>query len=158
MADSDMLKAAKAEVERLKAELSKTPAYQKLMLAEQVVELYEKAEQVATYRGEHAAMFGRPEYASEPLKFKFLESKTKTAQIERAAVSFLTKVQRRATSGELLTAITEAGIEVGGKEPNKALSAYLSGFKSLNNSREHGGYGLVEWGDSPGPDQAGVFG
>ena len=40
MADSDMLKAAEAEVERLEAELAATPAFQKLQLAKQVVALY----------------------------------------------------------------------------------------------------------------------
>jgi hypothetical protein len=154
MADSEMLTAAKAEVERLEAELAKTPAYQKLLLARQVVALYEEAEQVAVYRGEHAAMYGRPEYSRKPMS-GFIDrqlSQTKTSQIEDAAVAYLKRTSKRATSGELLTAMIWAGIEIGGKEPNKALSAYLSGMKSLNNVRELGGYGLVEWGHSAGPD------
>ena len=48
--------------------------------------------------------------------------------------------------------MTEAGIDIGGAEPIKALSAYLSNSKVLNNVREFGGYGLLEWGSNKGLD------
>jgi hypothetical protein len=99
----------------------------------------------------------RPIGESQFLGEKFLARRdkdltTKTARIEAAGIKFLKKKGARATSGELLAAMAEAGIEITGKEPNKALSAYLSGSDAFNNVRESGGYGLTEWGNRPGPD------
>lgn len=146
MADSDMLKAAEAEVKRLEAELAATPAYKKLQLAKQVVDLY---------RSESApkpsAHIRRPDPIGLGVQY-FQELGTKTARIEAAAVNYLKKKGSRATSGELLNAMTAAGIVIGGAEPNKALSSYLSNSKALNNVRELGGYGLQEWGHGKGPD------
>ena len=67
-------------------------------------------------------------------------------------VKYLREKGRRAPASELLGAMQEAGIEIGGSEPVKALSAYLSNSKALNNVREYGGYGLAEWGSNKGPD------
>ncbi|WP_126256854.1 hypothetical protein [Bradyrhizobium sp. LVM 105] len=159
MSDSDMLKAAEAEVARLEKELEATPAYQKLQLAKKVVNLY-RATPDARYVGEHAANFGRPKPSPSaevkinnpvPPKRLWLAS-TKTQRIESAAIKYLAAKAARAPASELLNAITAAGIEITGAEPAKALSAYLSNSKALNNVREYGGYGLAEWGISKGPD------
>ncbi|MGM4991297.1 hypothetical protein [Tardiphaga sp. 841_E9_N1_2] len=149
MSDSEMLKAAKAEAQRLESELNELPLYKKLQSVRQLIALYEPA----------------PDWRPLPIhpkpKFfggsgnadKFMPRElTKTSQIEAAAVTYLAAKKARATSGELVLAMAEAGIEIGGKEPNKALSAYLSGMASLNNVREYGGYGLAEWGQNAGPD------
>jgi hypothetical protein len=150
MSDSDMLEAAEAEVERLERELEATPAYQKLQLARKVVDLYRSTPD-ARYIGEHAANFGRPK--SNPLQsITTAGAETKTRRIEIAGVKYLDAKGKRAPASELLGAMLKAGIEIGGAEPVKALSAYLSNSKALNNVREYGGYGLVEWGNNPGPD------
>lgn len=152
MPDSDMLKAAEAEVKKLEAELAATPLGQKLALARQVVALYRgpPPQQDLT----PPTVFGvRPLKAGDLLSaLEQAETKTKVAQIEIAAIKYLMSKRARATSGELLEVMRREGIEIGGKEPNKALSAYLSGFKSLNNVREFGGYGLADWGHNKGPD------
>lgn len=146
-----MLEAAEAEVQRLEAELAATPAYQKLQLAKQVVELYRASAGVARYRGEHAANFGRPK--PNPLQeIVTAGAATKTARIEAAAATYLKAKGARAPASELLNAMIVVGIDLGGREPVKALSSYLSSSKAFNNQRELGGYGLAEWGASRGPD------
>jgi hypothetical protein len=149
MADSDMLKAAKAEVQRLEAELQATEAYQKLQLAKQVVELYER---VPTLRITSGAKPVDP----IALGFQRLRERsvadTKTSRIEAAASEYLQKKGARAPASELLGEIEKRGVSVGGKDPVKALSSYLSSSKAFNNQRELGGYGLAEWGYSRGPD------
>ncbi|MDN4986614.1 hypothetical protein KUL72_02365 [Bradyrhizobium arachidis] len=150
MADSEMLRAAKAEVERWEAELSKTEAFQKLQLAKQVVSLYEGTPTV-TFK--IAGKVAGPSEVVERLHDDQRRSlTTKTARIEAAAAKYLEKKGARAPASELLVAVESAGIPVGGREPVKALSSYLSGSKAFNNQRELGGYGLAAWGVSRGPD------
>ena len=157
MSDSAMLAAAEAEVQRLEAELAKTDAYKKLQLAKQVVALYRASaseQHQDVLAGEQAR---HPSIGSHPRKIYTYTMQravrdTKTARVEGAAVAYLLKKRARATSGELLEAMKEAGIEITGAEPNKALSAYLSNSTALNNVREYGGYGLAEWGNGRGPD------
>jgi hypothetical protein len=148
MADSDMLRAAEAEVIRLEAELEATPAYQKLQLAKAVVSLYRE---VPTARFLEGGKEVRPARAVGRLYFPGPLT-TKTAKIEAAAAEYLKSKGARAPASELLPAVEKAGIEIGGKEPIKALSAYLSSSRAFNNQRELGGYGLSEWGNSRGPD------
>ena len=158
MADSEMLKAALAEVERLEAELAATEAYQKLQLAKMVVELYQRLPTARFTIG------GRPadarsitqhlhtENALSAITTKVPLPTTKTARIEAAAAKYLRGKGARAPASELLEAVKKEGIEIGGREPVKALSSYLSNSKMFNNQRELGGYGLTEWGFSRGPD------
>jgi hypothetical protein len=147
MADSDMLAAAKAEVERLEAELQATMAYQKLQLAKQVVALYEGIPGVSFKIG------GRPATPSQVISHRMVEREltTKTARIDAAAAKYLKAKGSRAPASELLEPVTKE-VVIGGKEPVKALSAYLSSSKAFNNQRDLGGYGLADWGHSRGPD------
>lgn len=100
--------------------------------------------------GEHAANFGRPKPNNTPITVSGAD--TKTRRIELAGVQYLREKGKRAPASELLGAMQQAGIEIGGTDPVKALSAYLSNSKALNNVREFGGYGLAEWGNNRGPD------
>lgn len=147
MADSDMLAAAKAEVERLEAELQATVAYQKLQLAKQVVALYEHVPGVSFRIGEKSAT------PSQVIAHQMVQQEltTKTARIDAAAAKYLKAKGARAPASELLDPIMKEGVPIGGKEPVKALSAYLSSSKAFNNQRELGGYGLAEWGSGRGP-------
>lgn len=147
MADSDMLAAARAEVERLEAELQATTAYQKLQLAKQVVALYEGIPNATIKIG------GKPAAPAQVVQHLLVahELTTKTAKIDAAAAKYLKAKGARAPASELLEPVTKEGVSIGGKEPVKALSAYLSSSKAFNNQRELGGYGLVEWGHSRGP-------
>ncbi len=146
MSDSEMLKTAEAEVKRLEAELAATTAYQKLQLAKQVVELYRGTRPLEVTRGP------RDEYKGFGAKIIERSDLTKAMRIERAARKFLNARGRRATASEMLEIMRLDGIEITGAEPVKALSAYLSNSKILNNVREFGGYGLVDWGNNKGPD------
>jgi hypothetical protein len=143
MSAIDMLRVAEAEVERLEAELAQTEAFRQLRLAKQVVELWRSATAPI-----------------QPLRFPTVTSDsstgapdkvTKAARVEAAAIDFFRKNKVRATSGELLEVMKKADIEMTGAEPGKALSAYLSNSRALNNIREYGGYGLAEWGNNRGP-------
>jgi len=148
MAQSDMLTAAEAEVERLEAELAATEAYQKLQLARQVVALYRGLPKVEIKIGGHSVT---PRDVATHLHRERVHL-TKTARIELAATEYLRTKGARAPASELLDTMAKNGIEIGGKEPVKALSAYLSNTKSLNNVREFGGYGLAAWGSNRGPE------
>lgn len=148
MSGSEMLRAAEAEVARLEAELQATPAYQKLQLAKAVVSLYREAPSARFLEGGKEVT---PTRAVDRLYFQ-RSLTTKTAKIEAAAAEYLKSKGARAPASELLPAVERAGIDIGGKEPIKALSAYLSTSKVFNNQRELGGYGLAEWGHSQGPD------
>lgn len=141
MSSADLLSAARAEVAKLSAELEASPLYQKLQAARRVVELYRP--QVTAQRDPIAEGFQRIR--------ETMRQDTKMTRIEHAAVEYLKLKGSRASSAEILQAITEAGVEVGGADPVKAISAYLSNAKGLNNVRAFGGYGLVEWGSNPGP-------
>lgn len=137
--DNNMLAAAKAEVRWLESELAKSPLFQKLQLARQVVDLYSKSavSQQAVQR------------AVQPI----VEAhRTKTARIEAAVADHLAKTHRRATSGELTEALNAMGISLPGKVPAKSLSAYLSNSDRFDNDREQGGYGLVEWSSATAPN------
>lgn len=156
MSDSEMLKAAKAEVLRLEAELVATPTYQKLQLAKKVVDLW-AATEVPVSSGNALDHVIRSGYPSRKRFFTFAGGgdegpMTKTRRIEVTAVTYLKAKGARATSNELLEAMTQAGVDIGGAEPIKALSSYLSTSKEFNNVRELGGYGLAEWGNNRGPD------
>jgi hypothetical protein len=151
MADSEMLKAALAEVKRLEAELAATAAYQKLQLAKQVVELYQR---IPTAQFSIGGRRVEPREITQHLHTEVALSAltTKTARIEAAAAKYLRGKGARAPASELLGAVEMEGIEIGGREPVKALSSYLSNSKMFNNQRELGGYGLTEWGFARGPD------
>lgn len=143
MSSTDLLSAARAEVAKLTAELEASPLYQKLQAAKRVVELYRPQPSNVVARDAIAEGFQRMR--------ENMRQDTKMTRIEHAAVEYLKLKGARATSAEILQAVTEAGVEVGGADPVKAISAYLSNARGLNNVRSLGGYGLVEWGSKPGP-------
>ena len=60
------------------------------------------------------------------------------AETEKVAVEAIRKAGRPMHTQELLTALLDAGIEVGGKDPASTLSARLSRAPSLENARPHG--------------------
>jgi hypothetical protein len=141
MAQDNMLKTAEAEVLRLEDELAKSTLGQKLALAKQVVDLYQKHAlnqivngHLARVRTERVVL-AAPETAPS----------TKTAKVERACADYLRGRKKRATSGELLGVVDQAGIKLSGVMPVKSLAAILSNSELFDNIRDEGGYGLVEW-------------
>jgi hypothetical protein len=69
---------------------------------------------------------------------------SQTALIQEAAAAFLRARGRPAHTGEILAAILERGITVGGKRQNAVVAAYLSHSPLFANRRDEG-YRLVEW-------------
>jgi hypothetical protein len=69
---------------------------------------------------------------------------SRTSVITNAAAEYLRQKGSRATSGEILKELTDRGIEVGGKDPSKVTSSYLSHSPLFNNVPGQG-YGLAEW-------------
>lgn len=70
---------------------------------------------------------------------------SKTKEIVAAAVSHFRKTQQRATSGELVKALSAMGVEVGGKNPGSSMSAFMSNSPRLFDNVKGEGYGLREW-------------
>jgi hypothetical protein len=142
-----MLELAEAEVTRLRAELEKTAAFRRLKAAEDLIATYRGNPEVEPARTGNAAELSQ---SSKDAVARVVEPiirahKTKTAMVESAAVQFLTQKGRRATSGEILPAVTAKGIAIPGKMPSKTISSYLSTSKRFDNIPGFGGYGLVEW-------------
>lgn len=75
----------------------------------------------------------------------------KSMRIARAVESFLMQEKRRATSGELAKMLVAQGIDLG-EHPGKLLSAYLARSQRFDNDAAHGGYGLIEWSQTPNTD------
>lgn len=73
---------------------------------------------------------------------------TRTTLIVDAAVEFLRRKGSRAPSGEILAALTHAGIKVGGERPGSTLASYLAHSPRFDNVTGQG-YGLVEWSEQP---------
>jgi hypothetical protein len=69
---------------------------------------------------------------------------SRTSVITNAAAEYLRQKGSRATSGEILKELTDRGIQVGGKDPSKVTSSYLSHSPLFNNIPGQG-YGLAEW-------------
>src|ERR1700686_3411795 len=141
-----MLRIAEAEVERLEAELKKTPAYKRPQAARNLI---------AVYRADpENVMIGAPP-APAPSETEIVPA-TKTAQVDAAAIEFLTNKGRRATSGEILPFVQAKGIEITGAVPAKTLASYLSRSKRFDNVQGFGGFGLVEWNGRRCPPTAGT--
>lgn len=150
MSDDPMLKALEAEERKLMAELEQTPAFRRLKLAQTMIAEYRNnpaARPADTTQPATAQVpqMTRGEALSRAMEPMIQAHRTKTAQVEAAAVEYLTQKGRRATSGEILPAVVSKGIAVTGKTPSKTISSYLSTSKRFDNHPALGGYGLVEW-------------
>jgi hypothetical protein len=69
---------------------------------------------------------------------------TQAETVLMASAAYIRQKKARAPSGEILKALTEKGIAVGGQNPSATLSSYLSHSALFDNIRGQG-YGLVEW-------------
>lgn len=142
---SEFLEAARREAETLRAELAENPVFQKLQIVQRTIESYEALEGISKLKGGMVPRVLRPKpvVAARP--------GSKLAQVEFLVIAHTVAHGQRATSGQLLPVILEAGIEIGGQVPAKTLSSMLSNSNAVNNLPGYG-YGPAEWGDSPGPN------
>ena len=92
MIDETMLKIAEAEVERLEAELKKTPAYKRLQAARNLIAVY-RADPESVLTEAPIAPVDQPgvqtAIAPAPSENEIVPA-TKTARVDAAAIEFLT--------------------------------------------------------------------
>jgi hypothetical protein len=81
---------------------------------------------------------------------EFVEQLSKTGRVREIVTRYLTAKGTRATSGELLPVLQEAGLDFGTEAPQSKLAAFLANIKEFNNVKGEG-YGLASW---PLPDSA----
>jgi hypothetical protein len=83
---------------------------------------------------------------------------TQAETILMASAAYIRQKSARAPSGEILKALTEQGIAVGGQNPSATVSSYLSHSTLFDNVRGQG-YGLVEWrSQTETPNSSELFG
>ena len=115
----DMLELAKRRAAELEAELKELHAF---------VRTYEKLAPLAD--GQFTPVTAVPKAPS------------KRQRIEDATADALTQKQPLKVP-EILRILTEAGIDVGGNDPERYLSSYLSRSERFENRRKDGGWFLV---------------
>lgn len=142
--ENDLLKAARREVESLRLELAKNPVFQKLQQVQRLIDVYE------SYEG--GADNPQKEEASSHMHrlspIALTKPGTKLAQVEKIVLDYCWETGQRHFSGQLMSVLLHAGVELGGKVPSKTLASMLSNSKKLNNLKGYG-YGPIEWGDKP---------
>jgi hypothetical protein len=136
---NDVLVVAYRERARLQAELSALPAWHKLQQVQKLISTYEAIEGVSDN--------AKPA-ASKPFSLSTHRKGSKVAMVDEIISRYLEKTGKRASSGDLLPIVQEAGIGMTGKVPAKTLSSFLTTSQRFNNLKGFG-YGLAEWGDSP---------
>jgi hypothetical protein len=82
--------------------------------------------------------------AAEKVTKKSPKQGSQQEAILTGAVKYLRMKNERAQSGDILKALTDQGVVVGGQKPSATLSSYLSHSSLFDNIRGQG-YGLVEW-------------
>ncbi|MBB2821652.1 UNVERIFIED_ORG: hypothetical protein GGD51_005146 [Rhizobium esperanzae] len=130
----DILAIAYRERERLQAELNLNR--QKLQQVQRLMSVYEGV----------ASDNAKP--ASRSLSSSTYRQGSKAALVDEIVSKHLAQTGMRASSGELLPIVQDAGVTMTGKIPAKTLSAFLATSKRFNNLKGFG-YGLTEWGESP---------
>ena len=73
---------------------------------------------------------------------------SKTKEVVAAAVTYFRRTRQRATSGEVVKALANMGVDVGGNKPGSSMSAYLSNNPRIFDNVKGEGYGLKEWTDA----------
>lgn len=136
---NDILAIAYRERERLKAELDANPAWQKFQQVQRLISIYEAVE-----GGSDNA---KPPANRSPSSSTYRPG-SKAALVDEIVSKHLAQTGVRASSGELLPIVQDAGVTMTGKIPAKTLSAFLATSKRFNNLKGFG-YGLAEWGESP---------
>ncbi len=139
---SEILAMAYREREQLQAELRANPTWQKLQQVQKLI---------ATYEALEGASDNAKPLTVKPLSSPTARQGSKVAMVDEVVSKHLKKTGVRASSGDLLPIVQEAGIEMTGKIPAKSLSSLLTTSKRFNNLKGFG-YGLAEWGDTLGPN------
>jgi hypothetical protein len=127
--ENDMLRAAKAEEQRLEALLRENPTFLRLQAVRRIIDLY--------------GMSGKPVQTIDAMKERRSRKGSLAAAIREIGATHLRNKKARAKSSEIYQAVLDAGITVPGQKPVSVVSSYLSGSDMFDNTEE--GYGLTEW-------------
>jgi len=150
MAVKDILRAARDERDELAQQLEAFPEFRRYLAMVEVIRVYEDVEAQAS--GSRPAPVAQRGSLAKLPPLKTLSSApparpgSKLAQVEEIVLQHLWDKGERATSGQLLNLLTDAGIQMSGKVPSKTLASMLSNSQKLNNLKGYG-YGPAEWGD-----------
>jgi hypothetical protein len=135
--EDEMLRAARAEEQRLEALLRDDPTFLRLEAVRRIIDLY------STRR--------EPIQTAGTTKERRSRKGSLASTIREIAAAHLRNKKTRAKSSEIYQIVLEAGITVPGQKPVSVVSSYLSGSDLFDNTDE--GYGLTEWAVAP-PDRS----
>ena len=127
--ENEMLRAAKAEEQRLEELLRQDPTFLRLEAVRRIIDLY-GARSEATH-------------TTGPAKERRSRKGSLASAIREIGATHLRNKKARAKSSEIYQAVLDAGITVPGQKPVSVVSSYLSGSDMFDNTDE--GYGLTEW-------------
>jgi hypothetical protein len=127
--ESEILRAAQAEAQRLEALLRQDPTFLRLEAIRRIIDLYDTK--------------GDAVRVSETIKKSRSRKSSLASTIRDIAAAHLRHKMARAKSSEIYQAVSDAGITVPGQKPVSVVSSYLSGSDLFDNTAE--GYGLTEW-------------
>ena len=130
--ESEILRAAKAEEQRLEELLREDPTFLRLEAIRRIIHLYD----LDDARGEQTQ-------ATDATKERRSRTGSLAFKIRQIAVTHLRNKRARAKSSEIYQAVSDAGLIVPGQKPVSVVSSYLSGSDLFDNTDE--GYGLTEW-------------
>ena len=131
--ENEMLRAAKAEEQRLEELLHQDPTFLRLEAVRRIIDLYGARSEAAHTTG--------------PAKERRSRKGSLASAIREIGATHLRNKKARAKSSEIYQAVLDAGIIVPGQKPVSVVSSYLSGSDMFDNT--DGGYGLTEWNASP---------
>jgi hypothetical protein len=127
--ENEMLRAAKAEEQRLEELLSQDPTFLRLEAVRRIIALYGTGSETTQTIG--------------PTKERRSRKGSLASAIREIGATHLRNKKARAKSSEIYQAVLDAGITVPGQKPVSVVSSYLSGSDMFDNTDE--GYGLTEW-------------
>jgi hypothetical protein len=127
--ENEMLRAAKAEEQRLEELLCQDPTFLRLEAVRRIIDLY--------------GTRSEPVRATDATKERRSRKGSLASTIRDIAATYLRSKKGRAKSSEIYQAVLDTGITVPGQKPVSVVSSYLSGSEMFDNTDE--GYGLTEW-------------
>jgi len=127
--ENEMLRAAKAEEQRLEGLLRQDPTFLRLEAVRRIIDLY-------------GARSDQPQRIG-PAKERRSRQGSLASVIREIGATHLRNKKARAKSSEIYQAVLDAGITVPGQKPMSVVASYLSGSDMFDNTDE--GYGLTEW-------------
>jgi hypothetical protein len=130
--ENEMLRAAKAEEQRLEELLRQDPTFLRLEAVRRIIDLYGT-------RNESAR-------TTDATKERRSRKGSLASVIREIAATHLRNKMGRAKSSEIYQVVLDAGVTVPGQKPMSVVSSYLSGSDMFDNTDE--GYGLTEWVDA----------